>query len=124
MRFFGLSQETVSRISSRIFCAKTMLSGKLGVSAPLKGVVDHFYELTSSHTKTVLSSELASLAHEPDVLIPDKKHLGKKAQKEVKPCQVASDRSVHELGCQGCSNNHWNITDSLASKAVADLKTF
>ena len=89
-----------------------------------KSGVDHFFEFTSSHAKTVLSSELASLAHEPDVLVPDKKHLGKKAQKEVKPCQVASDRSVRELGCQGCSNNHWNIADSLASKAVADLKIF
>ena len=35
---------------------------------------------------------------------------------------MASNRSVRELGCQGCSNYHWNIADSLASKAVANLK--
>ena len=39
--------------------------------------MNHFIELTSSHSKAVLSSELASLAHHPYVLIPDTKALGK-----------------------------------------------
>ena len=62
------------------FAQKKLLSGKFWVSVPLAGV-EHFFELTSSHAKAVLSSELASLAHKLDVLVPDRKHLGKKAQR-------------------------------------------
>ena len=42
--------------------------------------VEPFFELTSSHAKSVFSSELASLARHPYVLIPDAKALGKKGK--------------------------------------------
>ena len=86
--------------------------------------MDHFFELTSSHAKAVFSSELASLARHPYVLIPDTKEWagGGGRQMKGKPCQVTSNRSVRELGCQGCSSCQWDIAETFASKAVSELK--
>ena len=83
------------------------------------------FQLTSRHTNPVLSSELATLAHDADIFVPNTYHLyGIYVEhRKSSPCQVAFNRSFGELSSKRGGNRHRDGSAYLASIVTANLKT-